>query len=765
MKHNKKVKTFVYFLLIFFLFLFPIYKLSLECKKTKQNCLSYSKNVLIDKIKKNEKLYVFLKALYWRVILDSDRVYKKEIKKNKDQYSQKNKNKIVKGILGNKSYFKSTQQIPENEISTWIKSHGGNFNLKFNNSSNINKRDINKLKLVWKHQSISSNELQKKWNFPVQANPIFFDNKLISFFPDGSLRALNPDDGRVIWKFNNIKKNNPSRGIVGHENKNKEKFIFFSLGKYIYKIYSSNGEAVKNFGKNGKLKIHTIIPPHVYKNQLLVVSSKSINVFNIKTGKFNYKINFFDKKSFKFEGRVWGGSAIDVSKGIVYVVTGNPKPATYGAYRIEKDTASNSIIAIDLQNKKILWKFQEVYHDLWDYDISSPPILHDLKLNNHVYEVIIVNTKIGNTIILERNSGKNLYDLRYKKSPKSTIPGENASPQQIFFDLPEKFSKIDFSLEDINKLENNKKIEIEKNLLNSKYGWFETPSLTNDLIIFGLHGGAQWHGSAFDPFKQYLYVPSNNVPWKIRPFGQDISLLEKITPNEFNKGKILYRNNCSSCHGLKRNGKRKKIGERSILNIPSLVGLTLEDEITGIKFLNENVLKNKHKDLIISEKDINQIYKYFKWKDRYLFEDNKIIINADYSSWSQFITDDGLPASNPPWGYIAKINLNDGKVIYKSPIGREKINGENKIIGTRIFGGIAINNELIFANGTADKFAYILDAETGKILWDYEMEAAGSAPPIIFNYNGREYVSFLATGGRYYEYKDKGSTIYTFSIK
>ena len=286
------------------------------------------------------------------------------------------------------------------------------------------------------------------------------------------------------------------------------------------------------------------------------------------------------------------------------------------------------------------------------------------------------------------------------------------------------------------------------------------------MIIFGLHGGAQWHGSALDPINQHLYVPVNNVPWRIRPFLQDTSIFSKFTPKDFKIGKSIYRNKCSSCHGLKRNGKQTKDGEKYLEYIPSLVGLTFEKSSNNSNFLDKNLLINKHKNLDIQENEILEIYKYFKWKDNYLNEKGKIIVRGSYKSWSQFLTSDDLPASNPPWGYIAKIDLNNGKLIFKAPIGYEEIDGKKKLIGTTIFGGIAVNkSKLIFANGTADNKAYVLDAESGEILWEYQMEAAGSAPPIIFSHNGKEYISFVSTGGGYFSYKDKGSTIYTFGIK
>ena len=64
----------------------------------------------------------------------------------------------------------------------------------------------------------------------------------------------------------------------------------------------------------------------------------------------------------------------------------------------------------------------------------------------------------------------------YKKAPKSDVPGEITSPFQIDIKKPEKFSKIEFNLDDINKLSESKQKEIKKKLKNAKYGWYEPPS-------------------------------------------------------------------------------------------------------------------------------------------------------------------------------------------------------------------------------------------------------------------------------------------------
>ena len=85
-----------------------------------------------------------------------------------------------------------------------------------------------------------------------------------------------------------------------------------------------------------------------------------------------------------------------------------------GINRPGQNKNANSLVAIDVNKSKIIWSFQDVFHDLWDFDISSPPIISDLKINNKYLKTIIISTKTGNTYIFERNTG-NSFDLDFKK--------------------------------------------------------------------------------------------------------------------------------------------------------------------------------------------------------------------------------------------------------------------------------------------------------------------------------------------------------------
>jgi quinoprotein glucose dehydrogenase len=270
-------------------------------------------------------------------------------------------------------------------------------------------------------------------------------------------------------------------------------------------------------------------------------------------------------------------------------------------------------------------------------------------------------------------------------------------------------------------------------------------------------------GASIDPINQFLYIPTNNVPWKIRPYIQSREI-KTFFKGDFNKFHKLYINKCSSCHGKNRNGKHLKVREKEIKNVPSLVGYY---SIPGIenKLSNYNRLITKHKNIKLDEDEMAKIKLLFQEWDKIIESKNEIKIEGNGNAWSQFLTNDGLPASNPPWGYIAKLNLVSGKIEWKAPYGDIKIGENNVKVGTVNFGGTALNgSNILFFTGTEDSKAYAINAETGEELWSFQMEAAGSVPPTIFEINGRQYVTFLSTGGNYHNYKNESSTVYTFGI-
>ena len=144
-----------------------------------------------------------------------------------------------------------------------------------------------------------------------------------------------------------------------------------------------------------------------------------------------------------------------------------------------------------------------------------------------------------------------------------------------------------------------------------------------------------------------------------------------------------------------------------------------------------------------------------------------------YSTFKRALVENKYPISEPPWGTITAINLNNGKKIWQVPFGEyEELKSLGiERTGTENFGGVTgTEGNLIFATGTLDKKFYVFNSTTGDELFSYEMPYIGSAPPTTYQINGKQYIIVHATGGKslmqgYPNIVQNGNMLVAFSIK
>lgn len=691
-----------------------------------------------------------------------------EINNTSNQESIENKNVlnddfqfIFKDIKGFKSQFKRTKyslavnKFQLQETDSWIRSNGGNFSNKFSNLENINLNNINDLNLYFK-LNLNNGLIKKKWMNNVETNPIFYEGILFFVTPFKELVALDVKEKKILWKFKSLKKID-SRGISLWVNKDDldSSCIFVPIRNGLFCVYYKNGKLNKKFGKSGFIKTGIVrAAPVIWKNYVIVatVDNQKVKYFDLNNGKKVYELNIHpNNRKFK-GGSPWGGISIDVKNNLLFLTTGNPRPALIGSTRKGYNKNANSIIAIDLHKREILWSFQEVSHDLWDYDIASPPLLATIRINGNLLEVVIVTTKIGNTLIFDRLTGYSFHDIFYSPVPQSDFFQEEVSQKQINLKIPEPLIKLETSKDDLDDRIAIDKERIIKNIDNYKFGKFIPPSFNKDVLVYGLHGGAQWPGSVFNPYTQNIYVQVNQIPWLLKLFVSS----DRSPPKNLKSNFELYKDKCSSCHQLNRGGVYITKDEKIIKNVPSLIKI-FENEFKNYKNFEKTIMEKNYID--IQNNDLKKIHNLFiEW-------DKEILNHQDYKinfQWSQFLYSDDLPATKPPWGEIISINIIDGKINWRVPSGY--IN--NQKIGTSNFGGlIATAGELIFATGTEDKKVIALNANTGDEVWSYEMIAAGSTSPITFQIDNTQYLAVIASGGRYHNYTKSNGELYIFSLK
>ena len=160
--------------------------------------------------------------------------------------------------------------------------------------------------------------------------------------------------------------------------------------------------------------------------------------------------------------------------------------------------------------------------------------------------------------------------------------------------------KLDLSINDFDNRLPKDKAKIINNLDEYDYGSFVPPSFSNKVIVYGLHGGAQWPGAVFDPYSQNIYLQVNQIPWLLELYiTSNISFPEKM--NEVYK---IYESLCSSCHNKNRSGNYKTIDE--INYVPSLIKF-YDEKYDNFEYFLLKLKKHKSK---FSRKDIKKYIIY-----------------------------------------------------------------------------------------------------------------------------------------------------------
>ena len=416
-------------------------------------------------------------------------------------------------------FSKNLYPITNNGFN-WHRNHANSSSNRFSSLKKINKKNITKLKVAWKYI------IDGESNYDIQSNVIVAENKIFIPSYNKKIICLDAKTGNYLWEFK-LKDNAPRRGMVyyGQSSSNEPKVIFSSYKKLI-SLNTKDGKINKDFGKNGIVKLSnpSITSPAIFKDNLIITTSEpSLNVYNIKTGKLLWKYILMEKKSknrnggkrYDYSGgNPWGGFSLDERRGIAFITTGNAGKYFNGVNRPGVNKNANSIIAIDILKRKKIWDFQEVRHDIWNLDIPAPPILGSITRDNKKIDVVIVVTKLGNTIVLDRNFGKPIFDFRLKKSPKSLIPGEKTNYYQPSLKTPEPFAKQVFNLDEITNLDDNSRKYILNKIKDYNFGFFKPYELGKKNIQFNFHGGAEWSGGSYDLKSETLYVSSSNIAWE-----------------------------------------------------------------------------------------------------------------------------------------------------------------------------------------------------------------------------------------------------------
>jgi quinoprotein glucose dehydrogenase len=208
----------------------------------------------------------------------------------------------------------------------------------------------------------------------------------------------------------------------------------------------------------------------------------------------------------------WTIFAADPVRNVVFVPTGSPSVDYFGGERKGRNGYANSIVAINAATGAMLWQFQTVQHDLWDYDNASPPALVTLQLDGRSVPALLLTTKTGQLFALNRETGESLFPISRSQVPASDVPGEEASPTQITGSGLPPLSPQRLTLDEVWGPTPEDRAACRQRFGELRNdGTFTPPSIRGSLVVPSNVGGAHWGGLAFDPTNDVAVIPTNRI--------------------------------------------------------------------------------------------------------------------------------------------------------------------------------------------------------------------------------------------------------------
>jgi quinoprotein glucose dehydrogenase len=404
-----------------------------------------------------------------------------------------------------------------------------------------------------------------------EATAVYFSGLLYVSSPYGKVVALEPETGKVLWSFDGQIDRNAnygdfaSRGVVTWHDAGKdakgpcrERIFFASIDARLFALDAATGARCEGFGAKGVIDLKAGLrrapayageyeqtsPPAVIDDLVVVGSAIADNhradsatgevrAFDARTGALRWTWDPLPKNPSAGAANAWSRIVVDPERHLALLPTGSPSPDYYGGLRPGDNRYANSVVALRAATGEMVWHFQTVHHDLWDYDVASPPALFSVKRAGKDLAAVAVGSKTGHLFLLERETGKPLFPVEERPVPKSDVPGEEAAATQPFPTLPPSLVPQRLTADEAWGVTDADRQWCHDQIAGLRSeGIFTPPTLRGSLVVPGNVGGMQWGGVAFAREEGLLIAPTNRLAAVVRLVPQaEVDAYRKEHPN------------------------------------------------------------------------------------------------------------------------------------------------------------------------------------------------------------------------------------------
>ena len=433
--------------------------------------------------------------------------------------------------------------------TSWSDYGGGTDSAQYSALREINRTNVSKLQVAW---TFPTGDAARYYFEPVQAHGVVF-----VMSAGHSISAIDAQTGEQMWTYKPEGRTTAmtDRGINYWESKDgKDRRLIFARDQLLQELDAQTGKPISTFGTNGTIDlreglgrdaskltvVQSMTPGRVFDNLLILGSATNqgwgsapgdIRAFDVQTGKLVWTFHTiphpgepgyetWPKDAWKTVGGAnsWGEISADERRGIVYIPTASPKYNFYGNDRHGADLYADCLLALDIHTGKLLWYFQMVHHDIWDYDNTSAPKLLTVMHDGKPEDVVAEAGKTGWVYVFDRVTGKSLWPIIERPVPKSDVPGEETFPTQPFPTNPPPFARQAFTSADLSPYGDPQELARWRQQLDASKnnGLFTPVGMTDTLEMPGNAGGSNWGGSAADAANGTFYVASQDFPTMIK---------------------------------------------------------------------------------------------------------------------------------------------------------------------------------------------------------------------------------------------------------